>query len=139
MVIGENARVVVMQDLVNGWWEYQRRLQGTQEERRALEAGHPASVYISWTDVNAAVTRGGLLALELVNAIIQAAPDESGVVLVGAGPLEDLVRKHSPNLIDEIERMATRDSRFRLALSSAWLPSGVHAPAVEMRLSRLTA
>lgn len=123
-------------DLVDCWWEYQRRLRGTPEERRALEAGHPAIVYARWNEVNARVARGGLPAVDVISALLQAAPDGEGAMLVAAGPLEDLVRKHGDVLAEDIEYMAMRDERFRYALGGVWLPPGVLQPEAERRLAQ---
>jgi hypothetical protein len=110
-------------------------LRGTPEERRALEAGHPAPVYARWNDANGRIVRGGLPALDLVSTLLAAAPNEEGIMLVATGPLEDLVRKHGNMLVDDIEYLALRDERFRLALHGVWLPAGVLQPDVERRLA----
>lgn len=45
-------------------------------------------------------------------------PQEIGVL--AAGPLENLVRCHGERMIDEIEREAARNEKFRLLLSGVW-------------------
>lgn len=57
-------------------------------------------------------------------------------MLVAAGPLEDLVRKHGNALVHEIEDVATQDERFRLALRGVWLPPGALQPDVERTLAQ---
>ena len=130
--------VTVGLDVASGWWEYQRLSRGSREERRALEAGHPARVYANWNEVTARIIRGGLPALDIVVGLIRAAEDDEAVMVVGAGPLEDLLNKHGNALVDDVEREAARNPRFRLALTGAWLAHGMLDPDVEMRLSQWT-
>jgi hypothetical protein len=127
---------VASQRLVHGWWEYQRRLHGNPEERRALEAGHPAEVHLVFNEVKATISAGGLRAWDLVVALLDVAPGDPGVMLVGAGPLEDLVKKHGDALVKEIEYDASRNDRVRQALSCVWVARGLLTPEVEGRLSR---
>jgi hypothetical protein len=63
------------------------------------------------------------VAWELVTALLRAVPDER-LETYAAGPLEDLVRLRAPELIDEIEREAQRDARFRWALGCIWMSHG---------------
>jgi len=126
----------VFDDLVTGWWEYQRLLRGSRDERQALLAGHPAHVYASWTQVTERITAGGLPALDLVAALVEGAPTDADVSLVGAGPLEDLVHKHGNSLASEIANLASRNPSFEHALSGVWLAHGVLTPAAEERLSQ---
>ena len=41
---------------------------------------------------------------------------------VGAGPLEDLLRKHGSALIDRAEKEYVANAKLRTALGSVWLP-----------------
>lgn len=45
------------------------------------------------------------------------------VVMLAAGPLEDLIADHGGAFIDRIEREARRSARFRFALTGVW-PQG---------------
>lgn len=123
-------------DLVAGWWEYRRLLRGSADERRALLAGHPAHVYESWTEVTARMTAGGLLALDLIVALVDGTPADAEVALVGSGPLEDLVHKHGDSLAGAVAHLALGNARFSQALSHVWLAHGVLTPDAERRLSR---
>jgi hypothetical protein len=106
-------------DAVAGWWDYQRLMRGSPEQRRAIEAGHPARIYQSWIEVSGRIAKGGLAALDLVVALIEAAPGGDDVdAVVGTGPLEDLVRKHGNVLADEIAQVASRNARVARALTS---------------------
>jgi hypothetical protein len=123
-------------DPVLGWWDYQRRLRGSPEERRALEAGHPAAVFASLREVNAIIARGGRPALVMILDLLDAAPTEWSVALVGEGPLDALIKKHGNSLISDLEDLAAAEPRFLHALSSVLLTHGILAPDVEKRLSQ---
>lgn len=45
------------------------------------------------------------------------------VVMLAAGPLEDLIAEHGAAVIDRIEREARHSARFRFALTGVW-PQG---------------
>jgi hypothetical protein len=122
--------------IIRGWWEYQRLQSGTPEQRRALQAGHPAQVCASSAEVRAHIAAGGQQAIELVAAILSTSRSDTDVSLVGAGPLEDLVHKHGDTLVDAIEGFAARDAWFAYALSRVWLAHGVLRPGTELRLSK---
>jgi hypothetical protein len=62
-------------------------------------------------------------AWELVLALVEAA-DDTNLEYVGAGPLEDLVKRFALKLIGEIEIQARRDPKFRRCLGAVWLSQG---------------
>ncbi len=47
------------------------------------------------------------------------------ISVYGAGPLEDFVRAHAPQFIDELEALASRNPIFRRAIRLVWLPRAV--------------
>ena len=125
----------IYSDLITGWWEYQRLLHGTPNERHALQAGHPAHVYSIWTQVATRVVHGGLPALDLVVDLVDTAPTDDALSLVGTGPLEDLVHKHGNVLAREVADLASRSDRFARALSRVWIAHGALNAEAEQRLS----
>lgn len=69
--------------------------------------------------------------LEMIQQLLVAAERDSDVALLGAGPLEEVVRMHGDDLVYELERLARQDSlsqRARIDLATAGL-------LVAMRLS----
>ena len=74
-------------------------------------------------------------AWELVRALIAAA-DEAALDYVGAGPLEEVVRKHAVQLIDRIEAAAKRDPKFGACLGRIWLAESDLPAAVCARVVR---
>lgn len=61
--------------------------------------------------------------LELVQALIDTAESDNDIAMVGAGPLEDLMSHsgHGLKLIDDVERRARQQPRFRNAVGGMWL------------------
>lgn len=121
-------------DLVEGWWRHVRLAQGSRSERTRLEAGEDAFADAGWYGVYERVERGGVEAVQLVAALLGRAPDDDGVALVAAGPLEDLLHWHGDDLVDELERRARQDARFAQALGGVWLSDEVLHPEVTARL-----
>jgi hypothetical protein len=109
--------------LIAGWWEHARLAQGSRQQRKSLEDGDALFADAGWYGVGERVERGGVQALELVAAQLERAPDDDGVTLVAAGPLEDLLHRHGQELVDEIERWARQDFRFATALAACGWPT----------------
>lgn len=108
-------------DLVDGWWEYHRLASGTRLQRKALEAGLPEAAVAGRDAVMEAMDAGGPAALSLVPALLEAAPGDDDVALVGAGPLEELLHAHGLSLRPDVEAVARQHERFRRALDAVWL------------------
>lgn len=121
------------------WWLFHDLLSGTREQRVDLERGvSPAAQKArrSSDRVAAVVDAGGVQALELIAKLLDAAPTQDAVNLVGAGPLENLVHAHGAQLLDEIERHARQEPAFAEALRSVWLDQGDLPAEVESRLGK---
>lgn len=74
-------------------------------------------------------------------SLIEHAPDEWQVGLPGAGPLEDLLRRHGRDVVGRLEEVAVSSPRLSLALVHCWL-RGPLAPdfnPVADRLEAITA
>lgn len=122
-------------ELVAGWWRYLRLSKGDREARKQLEDGHAMFAEAGWRGVTDRLERGGIQALDLIDALLEAAPaNEDGAGQVGAGPLEDLPHEHGLDLLEEVERRARQDASFRQALSQVWLEDGVLDAEVQRRL-----
>ena len=63
--------------------------------------------------------------LEVVQALVDAAPDDVALQFVGAGPLEDLIvdKRSTPQLLDAVAELAATSARWRQALAHAWVGS----------------
>jgi hypothetical protein len=54
-------------------------------------------------------------------ALLAVAPDETQIALIGAGPLEDLLRYCAANVVDLLASEVHGNSRLRAALGHVWL------------------
>lgn len=57
---------------------------------------------------------------EITRAVIKTAPSNQALAYVAAGPLEDLLLKHGPMVIERVEQEAEKSEKFVLALSGVW-------------------
>ncbi|HVE79914.1 MAG TPA: hypothetical protein VNA89_13695 [Gemmatimonadaceae bacterium] len=91
----------------------------------------------AWERANAVVRADAEDGWRLVKALVETAPD-SLLGGVGAGPLQDLVVRHGPAVIDRVEGRARRDERFRECLAQIWLAADEVPEAVVTRLQQAT-
>jgi hypothetical protein len=122
--------------VVSGWWRFQQLHSGTRDERKQLEIGEPADVWAAWNAVSDQIQAGGRAAMELVVALIDAAPDSESVGNVAAGPLEDLVHAHGDDLVEQLETLARQSPIFATALHGVWLSDGAVSSSTRERLAR---
>ncbi|MEO5710208.1 MAG: DUF6869 domain-containing protein [Nocardioidaceae bacterium] len=121
------------------WWLFRRLSAGTREQRMDLEQGQSAdgrAAQHASDHVNHVVTQGGAEAVALIAELMRSAPDADALVLVGAGPLEDLLHEHGAAVIEEVERLARQEPAFAESLRSVWLEHGALPLDVEVRLAR---
>ena len=113
------------EDVVTAYWEHWRLLRGNRQERLAAERRPDLARQV----IDEAVESGEPSAVSLLVALAEAAPSDYDAVLVGAGPLEDLLVAHGRRLarpegvalLEEIDAAARRSRRFRQALASVWV------------------
>lgn len=117
-------------DVVSGWWEYQRLSAGNRQARKNLELGEPRSAVVAADAVHDLIRRGGVTGLALVKGLVDAATSADDLVLVAAGPLEDLLVEHGRDMIDEIDLLARQNPRFAAAMSGVWWSSAEAGPEV---------
>lgn len=100
-------------------------------------AAHAAEDFWAVDEVNERVRHGDDLAdaWAVTEALIEAA-DEESLGFVGAGPLEDFVRRFGARHILVIEARARQDPKFRACLGAIWLQPGDLAPDVLDRVVR---
>jgi len=92
----------------------------------------------SWTFacMDEVVTAVPELAFRCILAALEVCGDDRDIAYLAAGPLEDLIIRHGPRVIDAIEETAARNERFRRLLSGIWGESRTH-PEVWSRLQRV--
>jgi hypothetical protein len=59
-------------------------------------------------------------AWEVTRILVNTAPSDEALAYVAAGPLEELLHKHGPVVIDRIEEESRENLRLQLALSGVW-------------------
>lgn len=75
----------------------------------------------AWSEVNDLIHDAPEKGWLAIQALVRHAPDNTTLGGIGAGPLEDLIRRHGADFIHPIEELARKDERFRVALGSVWL------------------
>jgi hypothetical protein len=106
---------------IETWWLGHRLASGTRADRIELERGESTAALRARAASEAVRVRldaGGPPALAFVLELLAAAPDERGVALVGAGPLEDLIHQHGDALAALIDETARQDPAFAACLGS---------------------
>jgi len=122
--------------LVAKWWEYYRLATGSPEQRTALESGLPPDVRMAHDHVDEIVERGAAEVVGLLADLTVATPAEQDPAIVGAGPLEHLIREHGDAFAAEIELYAGRVPEFAAALRSLRLDDDAVGAEALHRLSR---
>jgi len=74
------------------------------------------SLFWAWERVQEFVRTEPIKAWQLTIQLIAAAPDESALGFIAAGPLEDLLYARGEQFIDEVERLASSDPKFLSAI-----------------------
>jgi hypothetical protein len=59
-------------------------------------------------------------AWHLISLLVRAAPNDEELDCVGAGPLEDLLCAHGPQVISRLESAAAQDSKFVRCVYFVW-------------------
>ena len=75
----------------------------------------------AWDAVNRLCHEAPLDAWPIILRLVELADDDKLLGDIGAGPLEDLLKKHGALLLTHVESRAASDTQFRKALSSVWL------------------
>ena len=117
-------------ELAAEYWAYQH-LTGRDRERADQAA---------WACVSALMEDPSPRWVEVVQALVDSAATDGDLGLVGAHAIEELMRfnGHGDEVIDEVERRARRDRRFRSAVASMWLGDDL-SPKVLARLQKIGA
>lgn len=123
---------------------YRRQVKGAGGIEELVEAyfdyyrtGFDPSLHWAWDAVHGDSRADPIQALSVIFALIEGAPSDYGVELVGAGELEVLLWRSGTAVIDRIEAEAVHNPRLRRAL---WHVDGLDDyPAIETRVRRILA
>jgi hypothetical protein len=75
----------------------------------------------AYSSVDRLVSEDPEEAWALMLRIIELADNDELIEAVGAGPLEDLISKHGPKLINRVKDESVQNGRLRAALQHVWL------------------
>jgi ABC-type nitrate/sulfonate/bicarbonate transport system substrate-binding protein len=88
------------------------------------------SLFWAWQQLQDYLSSDPARAWSLTLKLIAAAPTPEALSYIGAGPLEDLLYGRGEQFIDEVERLARQDPKFRRALQGVYneseSPGDVH-------------
>jgi|GEM_PF-3522241 len=116
-------------------------------EDEVIVEGYIRACQAGWKDPDAWAADGWPVVLfgdaerawRVLLLLVERAPDDVPLSLVGAGPMEDFFNEHAPAFVDRIEERARRDPRFREAMAGAWLSRGALPADIEERVVRASA
>ena len=75
----------------------------------------------AWSEVDDLVRHDPDRGWRITCLLVNKANSDEAVGFVAAGPLEDLLRKHGPAVIDRIEQASQQNVRLQTALSGVWI------------------
>jgi hypothetical protein len=118
------------QEVAAGWWD-DSAVRGSYHGEWQTRA-HPL--------VSDLLRVGSPAVIDVLQALVDLAESDDELSFLGAGPLEDLLSHegHGHQFVNEIERRARQQPRFRTALGGVWLGRDVDA-GVRERLGLLGA
>jgi hypothetical protein len=108
--------------LVAAYWEHHRHASSTDRTERM------SADRLNWArrEVSERVRTQPMEAVALLVEIAEGAPGDEALAYLGAGPVEDLLRLHTDQVVvDQIEEAARRSANFRSALRCAWYDDDV--------------
>ena len=91
------------------------------------------AIFWAFECMDAIATEAPSTALWIITAALKLAQDDQDIDFLAAGPLEDLLDVNGPEIIEEIEKVAAENERFRYLLSGVWGENSID-PAVWRRL-----
>ncbi|HTP26247.1 MAG TPA: hypothetical protein VMK12_11375 [Anaeromyxobacteraceae bacterium] len=101
--------------LADAWLRYQT-VALTRDER-ALD-GHPDFDAVMAT--SALARNQPAAAISFIQGVLCRTEDEELLAILAAGPLEDLLVYHGPEVIERIENLSRNDDKFRQLLFGVW-------------------
>jgi hypothetical protein len=106
-IVDESERV----RLVAGYMAYCRATDGSPEQE----------AYFWAMDACYDIARDSpILCLQLCEDMLSCDIDDDTRAVLAAGPLEDTLAEHGPAIIDDVERRAGRNPKFRHLLGGVW-------------------
>ena len=85
-----------------------------------FQAGKREEDRWAWEAVETLVDEDPEAAWRITCMLVDKTSSDDELAFVAAGPLEDLLKKHGPSLIDRVEEESRENARLQLALSGVW-------------------
>jgi hypothetical protein len=112
----EMPDVTVSAEVVAAYWRHHQLIFSEDPIERA-DADH---WFWAWEEVDEAALAASPGIVALLVALAKAAPNDQALAYLGAGPLEDLIRRHGAEFVDAIDLAAQTSESFRVALRCVW-------------------
>jgi hypothetical protein len=95
---------------------------GPEEQSRIAESWLTVQRHWwAWDSLNRLCDEAPLDAWPIIVRLVEMADNDELLEDIGAGPVEELLRKHGPLLLNDVQTLAASDPRFRQVLSHVWL------------------
>ncbi len=110
-----------LSELTQAYWRYYKTLSVTPAEQAASEADYWSSEVVSGL-----LRRGGSLAVDVIVALSEAAPDQEALGFVGAGVIEGFFQSgyyefpDNSERLDLLEQEVRRNPKVRAAFQGSW-------------------
>jgi hypothetical protein len=115
--LDELFKLVTLEDLADAWCRYQSRPHIYEVEEE--DPDEWAMLFLTggggMDDLDEPRTRA------LLDLLVDRAPNDTVIEMIGAGPLEDFIVRHNEDRLNWIEQRASSSARFRQALARVWI------------------
>jgi hypothetical protein len=108
--------VSVSAEVVAAYWRHHQL--SISEDR--TERADADEWFWAWEEVDEAALDASPGIVDFLVALAKAAPNDDALAYLGAGPLEDLIRRHGAEFVDAIDRAAQTSESFQVALRCVW-------------------
>lgn len=123
--------VSVNAEVVAAYWRH-RKLTFSEDTTERADADE---WFWAWEEVDEAALDAAPGIVELLVALAKAAPNDEALAYLGAGPLQDLIRRHGAEFVDAIDQAAQTSQSFQVALRCVTYDTGADQ-AIVNRLRR---
>jgi hypothetical protein len=88
--------------------------------RAPRDSAEKKKLFWAWEKFDDLAREDPRACLQLCEEVLEYKPDDRVMALLAAGPLEDVLVRHGPAVIEEVETRARRRPQFRHLLGGVW-------------------